>query len=156
MKKNLLFLAVLMLSLTAGAQSKLVDQMFTEARMPQTWVEPAVKPLVCEVEIVEGAAKEKIIPLTALQVNSLGNDLKNVQNYGIFKWTEDEKCDMIVAATFNFYGNSQEGFTLKIKGFPANFKNWHTASPADYEWMKIPGSYYLNGRTLNPTVKDPK
>jgi hypothetical protein len=49
---------------------------------------------------------------------------------------------MIVAATYNFYTNpahtsDDDWYILEIKGFPAKFTSWHTATPEDYEWMKI-------------------
>ena len=49
---------------------------------------------------------------------------------------------MIVAATYNFYTNpartgDDDWYILEVKGFPAKFKNWHTATPDDYEWMKL-------------------
>lgn len=116
---------------------------YTQARKPQVWVEPLVKPLVVEVQVIEGAPTfwKKALSRHKIEVELDGN-LENVYNYGIFLYTEDTKSDMIVAATYNFYTNpartgDDDWYILEVKGFPAKFKNWHTATPDDYEWMKL-------------------
>lgn len=159
MKKTFLLMSMLVVTIcmqaqktrtveTTTAQSK-TNYQFTQARMPQVLVEPLVKPLVVEVEVIPTAqTKHKDfyrLPLKKLQVETeLDGKLENIHNYGVFRYTQEEGCDMIVGATYNFYTNPEAAndeaddyYVLEIKGFPARFKNWHTATTADYEWMRI-------------------
>ena len=127
---------------TTTAHSEATFQ-YTQARMPQVSVEPIVKPLIVEVEVINGAPTFWEKKLSKHKVEAeLDGKLENVYNYGIFLYTQDAKSDMILAATYNFYSNPQrtseeDWYVLEIKGFPAKFTSWHSATPADYEWMKI-------------------
>lgn len=173
MRKTFLMMSVVLASVcahaqktrtveTTTAQSK-TNYQFTQARMPQVLVEPLVKPLVVEVEVIPTAqTKHKNfykLPLRKLQVEKdLDGKLENIHNYGVFRYAQEEDCDMIVGATYNFYTNpkatndeSDDYYVLEIKGFPAKFKNWHTATTADYEWMKI-----RHEGANNPVIKTTK
>ena len=95
--------------------------------------------------------------LTSQEVIDLGDNLESTHNYGIFKFAEAVGADMIVAATFDFHTSKksegeQGDFTLVIHGFPAKFTKWYTATPADYEWMRITGAEGAN----NPVIKSVK
>ena len=144
MKKFLLLALCGMFGITAFAQKNSeTTYQFTQARMPQVLVEPLVKPLVVEVEVIPGAPTFWKKTLNRVKVETeLEGKLENIYNYGIFLYTEDTKSDMIVAATYNFYTNpahtsDDDWYILEIKGFPAKFTSWHTATPEDYEWMRI-------------------
>lgn len=144
MKKFLLSVACCMIGISASAQKTETTYQFTQARMPQVWVEPLVKPLVVEVEVIKDAPKRWKRNLPRYKVETeLKGDMENIYNYGIFLYTEETNADMIVAATYNFYtnpdrkNNEDEWYTLEIKGVPAVFKEWRPATPEDYEWMRI-------------------
>ena len=128
---------------TTTAHSETTYQ-FTQARKPQVWVEPLVKPLIVEVDVMKDAPTFWKKFLTRYKVEKeLNGAIEEIYNYGIFLYTEDTKSDMIVAATYNFYTNpnrtgDEDWYILEIKGFPAKFREWRTATPSDYEWMKIP------------------
>lgn len=128
---------------------------FTEARMPQVLVEPLVKPIVAEVKVIEEANTYYEKDLSAEEVDALQGKVENIYNYGIFCWTKDAKCDMIVAATYNFFTNpnpvksdGSDAYKLEIKGFPAKFVKWRDLTPADYDWMRI-----RHEGANNPVVK---
>ena len=154
MKKVLFTIFSLILCIGAFAQKTTttahteVTYQFTQARKPQVWVEPLVKPLVVEVEVIDGATTFWETKLTKYKVETeLEGKLENIYNYGIFLYTQATKSDMIVAATYNFYTNpnrtgEHDQYILEIKGFPARFKEWRTARADDYEWMKIPTVRY--------------
>jgi hypothetical protein len=74
--------------------------------MPQVHVDPLVKPLIVEVNVMDDAPHfwKKALSRRKVEVE-LDGKLENVYNYGIFLYTEDTKSDMIVAATYNFYSN---------------------------------------------------
>lgn len=165
MKKSIL---LLMLSLcfsianTSFAQKTVTTTRTTsyqnvQARMPQVLVQPLVKPLIAEVEVITGANTTFTLPLWQQDIDSLGKDLESTHNYGIFKFAEAENADMIVAATFDFHtSKASEGekgdYTLVIHGFPAKFKKWSTVKPEDYEWMRITGAEGAK----NPVIKSVK
>ncbi len=157
MKKFLLFISCCIVGLSVSAQKTVTTTtttahtettyQYTQARMPQVWVEPIVKPQVVEVQVIEDAPTRWKKALSRRKVEmELEGKIENVYNYGIFLYTEDTKSDMIVAATYNFYSNpdrtgESDWYILEIKGFPAKFVKWHTATPDDYEWMKIRYNY---------------
>ena len=165
MKRLLILFAMLAtLSVSVNAQNQKTQTKYTttytqqyenaQARMPQVLVQPLVKPLVCEVEVVPTAPTRIEIPMTKQKVEKdLEGNLENVHNYGIFQYTSETKTDMIVAATFHLYSNEEGNYVLEIKGFPAKFKNWHTATTADYEWMKITGTEGAGNRTITPIIR---
>lgn len=159
MKKFLLIIACCMIGMSASAQKTTVTTttahrettyQYTQARKPQVWVEPLVKPLVVEVEIMKEQPTFWKTTLPKYKVeDDLDGKIENVYNYGIFLYTDATNSDMIVAATYNFYTNpkrtnEEDWYVLEIKGFPAKFKEWHTATTADYEWMKIKYLYSDN------------
>lgn len=165
MKRFISFVTMIVaLTLSVSAQNQKTQTKYTttytqtyenaQARMPQVLVQPLVKPLVCEVEVVPSKPTSYTLNLTKNKVEKdLEGSLENVHNYGIFKYTTDTQTDMIVAATFHLYSKEDGDYVLEIKGFPAKFKNWHTATNADYEWMKITGAEGAGNRTITPMVK---
>lgn len=154
MKKILLMVALAVGSLSVFAQKTTTTTttsiQFNEVRKPQVFVEPIVKPLVVEVEILKDKPTFFETTLPKSKVLELGNDFENVKNYGLFLYAAKTSSDMIVAATYNFYTNpdhqgDEDWFKLEIKGFPAKFVNWHTATTDDYEWMRIKHLYSEGG-----------
>ncbi|MCQ2244430.1 MAG: hypothetical protein MJZ32_09235 [Bacteroidaceae bacterium] len=155
---------VFALTLSISAQKQTTQTKYTttytqaydnaESRMAQVLVQPLVKPLVCEVEVVPSKPTSFKLNLTKTKVEKdLEGNLTNVHNYGIFKYTEATQTDMIVAATYHLYSTDDGDYVLEIKGFPAKFKNWHTATNSDYEWMRITGAEGAGNQTITPIVK---
>lgn len=62
--------------------------------------------------------------------------LQNLRAYGMFKSSEKHNCDLIVAPTFDIRITDQ-GATITILGYPANFANWNNATNADYQWIDL-------------------
>jgi hypothetical protein len=164
MKKSFLLLLLSVLTLTGFAQKThtvvtttaqtQTKYQNTQARMPQVLVQPIIQPLIGEVEVLPGREHKFMLPISSSKLKELESQLVNVQNYGIYMWTDKENCDMIVGATYNFYSNdSGDGYTLEIKGFPANFKAWRSCNEKDYEWMRITGAQGAGNRAVQPVVK---
>lgn len=155
---------VFALTLSTSAQNQKTQTKYTttytqtyenaQARMPQVLVQPLVKPLVCEVEVIPSKPTSFKLNLTKTKVEKdLEGNLTNVHNYGIFKYTEETQTDMIVGATFHLFSQEDGDYILEIKGFPAKFKNWHTATNSDYEWMRITGAEGAGNLTVTPVIK---
>lgn len=144
---------------TTAVQNETTYQ-YTQARKPQVWVEPLVKPLIVEVEVMKDVPQFKRIELARRKVETeLEGKLENIYNYGIFLYTADTNSDMIVAATYNFYTNPKrtgddDWYILEIKGFPAKFKEWRTAKQEDYEWMRIQSLRSINKQDVFEKVSD--
>lgn len=68
--------------------------------------------------------------------NSSQATLQNLRAYALFKSSEKHNCDIIVAATFDIKITDQ-GTTINIVGYPANFTNWSTGVKADYDWILL-------------------
>lgn len=140
------------------------DYLNAQARIPQALVQPLVKPLVAEVQVVPPAeyanseylvrgdktGHKFVVRLTGQEVEvDMGGNLEDVQNYGVYKVTDEIGCDMLLAPVYLLKGNSQDGYVLEIKGIPAKFAKIASATPADYEWMKIPHAIELS---TNPAI----
>lgn len=157
MKKSLV---LFLLGLLCMAPGKLLAQKTTtvsfqnaQALMPQVLVQPLVQPLVVEAKVMPNAQTTFTLPMTQQKVDDLGGSLESVHNYGVFKFAEAMDADMIVGATFDFHSvEGTKGYELVIRGFPAKFENWHTATKEDYEWMRLTGTSGAG----NPVVKSLK
>ena len=139
---------------TATTTTTTVDYLNAQARIPQVYVQPLVKPLVATVKILpEYLPQGKhsfSFKLTKKEVErDLGGNLANVQNYGVYKLSDQLNCDMIVGATYNLHSDPDGNYTLEVKGFPAIFDKIETATSSDYEWMKTPGTINLS---TDPTI----
>ena len=108
MKKFLFFVACCVIGMSASAQKTVTvskttahtdaTYQYTQARKPQVWVEPMVKPLVVEVEVIKDAPTLWKRQLARHKVErELEGKLENVYNYGIFLYAQDTNADMIVA-----------------------------------------------------------
>ena len=135
--KVLFTATMMMMGSTSFAQK--VDYHFqaTQARSVDTYAHAFVKPMTTELKVT-GAREEAKFFLDAARVNDMiksNNFLDNVRSYAVFMLTDKLKVDAIVAATFNIYSRDG-GVEVQIKGFPAMFENWKTATEADYNWIK--------------------
>ena len=129
----------------------------TQARMPQVLVQPLVQPLVVEARGIKDAPTSFKITLSAQKVADLGSgattDIESIHNYGVFKFAESTNADMIVGATYDLHTiDNGSSYELVIRGFPARFENWHTATKEDYEWMQLTGTKGAE----NPVVRSVK
>lgn len=125
-----------------------------QARIPEVYVQPRVAPLVCEVEIIPGATNSFSTTMSKQKVEKdLNGNLENVRMYAVYLFTEKTNSDMIVAATYHIQSQNDGSYVVDVKGFPARFTNWHTATKDDYEWMRITDDQSAIDRTYKPTVK---
>lgn len=162
MKKFFIMLTLALTVVSAFAQKKEAHYDVTTvktyeeavARTPQVFVQPNVKPLICEVEVLTGKEPSWSHTFTLKEVNALGGKPENIVNYALFLWTNDAKCDMIVASTHHLKQNEDGSVLIEMKGFPAIFKNWRTANTADYEWLRITEGYeFMHNGTVAPILK---
>lgn len=158
MKKFVMFLMLVLcgtIASTSFAQRTTTTTSYqnAQARMPQVLVQPLVQPLVVETQVMKDVPNTFTLALTAQKVKDLGDNLESVHNYGVFKFAESTNADMIVGATFDFHTvDGGTGYELVIRGFPAKFANWHTATKDDYEWMRLTGTDGAG----NPVIKSTK
>lgn len=125
-----------------------------QARIPEVYVQPRVAPLVCEVEIIPGAINSFSTTMSKQKVEKdLNGNIENVRMYAVYLFTEKTNSDMIVAATYHIQSQDDGSYVIDVKGFPARFTNWHTATKEDYEWMRITDDQSAIDRTYKPTVK---
>ena len=124
----------------------------TQARSVNTYAHSYVKPLIVELEVKAVTPKVANVKrdetgqsmrvvgkyrLTKTEAETAFKGvLDNIRSWAVYKLAEDLNVDAIVAATFNIY-SEDNGYIVEIKGFPANFKNWNTATEKDYEWIKM-------------------
>lgn len=92
---------------------------------------PTVSPVPLSVEIkVIGQRIHRTIHLSPAELSKriINNDynktLENLRSYAVFVTSGVYECDLIVGARFNFEITSDNGATIEIFGYPANFVNW--------------------------------
>ncbi|MBE6318964.1 MAG: hypothetical protein E7081_08335 [Bacteroidales bacterium] len=74
---------------------------------------------------------------------TMRGEMSEIRSWAVFQACKDCSADVILVPTFSFsnnrdnMGNIIDGYQITIVGFPAKFINWKTATPADYEWIKM-------------------
>lgn len=135
-----------------------------QARITDAQVNVYMKPLVAEVEIIkhpnlgEGMRSEIVKIPTQMAINNLGNDPQKWRSYALFQVTKLWSCDVVVAPIFNIEYDELRGDTdvsVEVKGLAGKYKNWHSATPADYDWMRIDKSY-ANDAGVSASLKTVK
>lgn len=141
------FIAVAFVAILCGsawAQKTVTHVRETQARIVDGYARAYVKPMTVELEIIKDNAGNElrvndVWTLSKAEVESMDGNLVNIRSYGVFMSAKKYHADAIVAATFNFRDNPDgtDSYILEVIGFAARFKNWKTATPADYEWMRM-------------------
>lgn len=163
--KKILALALAATALTCIAADKTVrfDFQTSEARTLDVYPSTYIHPLVAEVVVdtktgrIHDTWTLSVEDFTARQ--NPDNDaatLNNLRAYGLFKSSEKHNCDLIIAATFDIKITDQ-GTTINLVGYPANFSNWATATNADYYWINLEnGKQSINYDPSKEPGKDKK
>lgn len=140
-----MLLLTMLMTASIGIAQKTVkfDVQTSEARSLELYPSTFIQPLVAEV-IVDAKTgrihdvwtlspedyKAREIPENA------DATFQNLKVFGMFKSSEKHNCDIIVAPTFDIR-ITNEGATINIVGYPANFANWKTGTKADFEWIEL-------------------
>lgn len=119
-----------------------------------------VKPVIAELSV--DTSKGRLHDTWTLDANELAarvikNDdkatLQNLRTYAVYKSSEKAKCDVLIAATFDIR-ITDEGASITVIGYPANFTNWKTGTVADYEWIKNePGQINITSTSVEGADK---
>ena len=115
-----------------------------------------IKPLVAEIEIMEGQQRQDYGPYTypIKSVETLTFDeLENIKARALHRATKEAKGDIIVAATFKTYSDEKgKNVIVEISGFPGKYVNFRTAKKedGDYEWIT---TVYPYADRINATGK---
>lgn len=100
-----------------------------------------IKPLVAEIEIMDGQERQNYGPYTfAIQsVETLTfEQLENFKTNALYYAARDADADIIVAATFNSSSDEKgKHIIVNVSGFPGKYVRFRTASKedGDYEWI---------------------
>ena len=105
---------------------------------PSTYVKPVIAEL--SVDTSKGRLRDTwTLNSDELAARIIKNDdkatLQNLRTYAVYKSSEKANCDVVIAATFDIR-ITDDGASITIVGYPANFTNWKTGTVADYEWIK--------------------
>lgn len=108
-------------------------------------------PLVAEVQVMPKkivyveteAFKKKTVTEV---IRQYGNDIKTVglaeyKRLALANAANANNADMIVGATFVIETTEDNYFSVKVTGYPAVYKNFHTATPKDAELLKVMEPY---------------
>lgn len=132
MKKGIVALLIAAFSVLAASAQRheVFNFQSSEARALDLNPASTVVPLVAEiiVDSVTGRINDSwhISPsdFLARQIpNNYEATLNNLRAYGLFKSSLEHNCDIIVAPIFDIAINNQ-GATINLIGYPANFANW--------------------------------
>ena len=142
--RTFLVVAALMVAGTVMAQRNVSKYENTQARGVDPYARAYVRPLITNLEISGAPFKEKL-PYSMDDVNALlqgqGNDLNifynNLRSRALYDLCERYDCDAIVAPTFHITGDNVNGFEVIVKGTPAKFGGWETATDADEKWIRL-------------------
>lgn len=161
----LLGLAVTLIgAVTTDAQKSVkFEYQNSQARVLDVSPTTYVKPLISEV--IVDTSKGRIRDEWKLNTDeflsrSIKNDdnatIENLRTYAVYKSSEKHDCDLIVAATFDIR-ITENGATISIVGYPANFANWKTGTVADYDWiLKEPEQRHSHSTSIDEDLKKKK
>lgn len=115
---------------------------------PSTYVKPVIAEL--SVDNTKGRIRDTwTLTPEELAARTIDNDvaltMQNLRVYAVYKSAEKHNCDVIIAATFDIR-ITEQGATINIVGYPANFTNWQTGTTADYDWI----NYEIRQRLPQP------
>ena len=115
-----------------------------------------IKPLVAEIEILEGQVRQDYGPYQyeIKSVETLTYDqLENFKARALYRAAREADADIIVAATFNARSDEKGKYIIvEVSGFPGKYVNFRTAKKEDgyYEWIT---TVYPYMDRINPTGK---
>lgn len=131
--KKLLFAIFAVVLFAANASAKDIVESYrystSEARLLDFNPTVAPVPLTVEIKII-GQRIHRTITLSPEELsrriinNDYNKTLENLRSYAVFITSGIYNCDLIVGARFNFEITSDNGATVEIFGYPANFVNW--------------------------------
>lgn len=132
-----LFITVLMSMIgISQMDAQSIEYRESQARLSEPVMATYVKPLIADLEVVDTHGTDTTIVLTTNEVAALGGESANVKARALFLACDALEVDVIVAATFDIISTEKE-CSVRIKGYPARYKNWRTATSTDYEWIRI-------------------
>lgn len=139
--KKVFFAAVFLAwgGLSVFAQKTVYNFDNTQSRLVGTTANAYVKPLTVELKVTSNQRIEDEWVFTREEIESMKGDLNDIRSAAIYRSSTKYKADAIVAATFRIHNNPKNdgSFLVEVKGYPANFINWKTATVADYEWIRM-------------------
>ncbi len=129
-----------------------------QARAGDAVTQVFVKPTVVSVEMIKekGRVKDEwTLSREEVEVAMKG-ELDNIRAWGTYLSTMKHECDVIMGATYKIEDNQEaEGYTVTVVGYPGRFVDWHPATEADYEWIRIQKySDLKDGKAISPVVKN--
>lgn len=108
-------------------------------------------PLVAEVQVIakkiDYTETEAFKDITVTDaVRAYGKDFKTVgiaeyKRIALAKAANANNADLIVGATFIVETTKDNHFSIKVTGYPAVYKNFHTASKTDADLLKLMDPY---------------
>jgi len=139
MKQTFLTVCIAMAAMGYAHAQKTVDFRDSQARALDAESNAFVKPLVVEVETQQGVGRiEKVYNYTNAEIDALRGDVASIRSSATFRACQEFKADVILAPLFDIKSNADHtGFDVTIIGFPANFVNWTSVKPSDYEWIRL-------------------
>ncbi len=111
----------------------------SQARMVEATAKTYVKPLVADMKVIDPTRLVfvKKYPRDVVETGMNGS-ADNLRARVVYDAAAQYNCDAIVAATFKIELLQQEdAYEVEMRGFKANFENWHPLSKDDYEWIRI-------------------
>ncbi|HRF86108.1 MAG TPA: hypothetical protein PLN34_06055 [Alloprevotella sp.] len=124
----------------AFAQKTTYKMQEVQARLLDVQSNAYVKPLTVELKVDEtkGRIRDKWMLTKEQAETEMKGEIVNIRSYGVYMSSKKHDADVIVAATFNLRTTDDgSGYELEVVGFPARFFNWKTATPADYDWIRM-------------------
>ena len=113
-----------------------------QARALNATASAYVKPMTVELEVLSDAPTIFRAQLTEDKYKELmgnGGDItrERVRAYVTFLYSENVNADIILSPVFNIDRHEGRGCDVTVKGVPAIYKNWKSATQADYEWIRL-------------------
>jgi hypothetical protein len=147
MKRYVIALMAVLLSVGAFAQKTTVNFHDTQARALETTTVSHVKPLIVEVEVTPERVSLENLWLSDEDVKSMNGDVANIRSWATFQCAKNYGADVIVAPMYEIKSDATRGgYNVTVVGFIGKFKNWRSITDADYEWVRMENTWKTSDR----------
>lgn len=137
------------------SKETLVEFEDTQARMLDVQSNAYFKPMVVELDMMPCGKVKKTYEFNSDKLQSFNADPAAIRSWATFLLSEEYDADVIVAATYDInYNSLNRAGSVTIVGFPAKFKNWHTMTDNDMNWILMEKNRSITeAEKIKPVVK---
>ena len=134
--KIITFAVFICMTLSGNAQKANVEYHQAQARQVEPLVQTFILPKVAEMKLSSTRIEYNVF-ISNEQVAAMGGDPSELKAYALAEACKEKNADVIVAAIYFIDSDkANNGYNVKLLGYPGTYTNWRDVIPGDYEWIR--------------------